>query len=804
MRLELLESRWLNAALPLGAEPNDTGEFMLGRVAVTPVFLESDGQIDASTENWNPAHVDEVFHNLTDGLNWWKELLATKSRVHTLDFIVDRTFVDQPVATAYEPINRVSNDYTLWTQEFLNRAGFNQSVSLETNIRAFNHAQRQKVGADWAFTIFVVNSQVEHDGTFASGGSFSRAFGFSGGMFFVIPSTRPAATFAHETGHMFWARDEYIGGGSYYQQRGYYNTLNANALDNNPDPNFQQAPSIMSSGAAMDAAYANLVSPASTLAMIGWQDSDGDGIFDVLDVPLRLEGVGRVDASAGVYRFTGSASVQTLPNRNGSGLGNDITLNRISRIEAKFSDGNWQVVAEPDAYEVPLNLSIALAGRQSGTLQLRAVDAVTGVTSNLFEGAIGAVPDATERPGINGFVWNDANANGLFDAIESGLGAQSVQLVDAAGQPLNLQRALEPDEKLPGAISASAYGGVFLTAAGPDTNGNVGVFNDSSATTGARVFRPYSIALGGYADTWNDRRQLKIAFASPTSFVSVDVIGSGQRSFGRLELYDSNGQLLERATTAALASGQVQTLQLGRPADDVAYALVRGHMGTGVKLDNLRYGPQTATTTDVFGHYSFDSLPQGTYNVQFVLSGVTSRVTSADGQVQNVALQLASPVEHVDFGINFQNTPWHNLRLAEDVNDDGYISALDALLVINLLNLTAGQSALTGSAIPFAPYIDVSNDAYITPLDALLVINALNARAGASEGESPKGIASPNGGKLPNDGAGVPNESIDGEDAFAQWSPPAAPTSETLSTLGATLATANKNVGWQRNRWLWW
>ena len=50
--LESLESRALFAGLPFGASPDDTAEFMLGRVAVTPVFLESNGQIDANTENW--------------------------------------------------------------------------------------------------------------------------------------------------------------------------------------------------------------------------------------------------------------------------------------------------------------------------------------------------------------------------------------------------------------------------------------------------------------------------------------------------------------------------------------------------------------------------------------------------------------------------------------------------------------------------------------------------------------------------------------------------------------------------------
>ncbi len=43
--LEMLESRNLFAALPLGATPADTAEFMLGRVAVVPVLFESNGGV---------------------------------------------------------------------------------------------------------------------------------------------------------------------------------------------------------------------------------------------------------------------------------------------------------------------------------------------------------------------------------------------------------------------------------------------------------------------------------------------------------------------------------------------------------------------------------------------------------------------------------------------------------------------------------------------------------------------------------------------------------------------------------------
>ena len=64
LTLEVLESRRVFASLPYGAMPLDTGEFMLGRIAVTPVFLESNGVQDASTENWNPALIHQTLQTV--------------------------------------------------------------------------------------------------------------------------------------------------------------------------------------------------------------------------------------------------------------------------------------------------------------------------------------------------------------------------------------------------------------------------------------------------------------------------------------------------------------------------------------------------------------------------------------------------------------------------------------------------------------------------------------------------------------------------------------------------------------------
>ena len=117
LAVENLESRNLFASLPFGAQPADTAEFMLGRIAVTPVLLESNGTVDTSTENWTASQINDVKDKITTAVTWWEDVLATKSTVHQLDFVVDNAFADTPVASRYEPISRVSNDYSLWVSE---------------------------------------------------------------------------------------------------------------------------------------------------------------------------------------------------------------------------------------------------------------------------------------------------------------------------------------------------------------------------------------------------------------------------------------------------------------------------------------------------------------------------------------------------------------------------------------------------------------------------------------------------------------------------------------------------------------
>jgi hypothetical protein len=88
-------------------------------------------------------------------------------------------------------------------------------------------------------------------------------------------------------------------------------------------------------------------------------------------------------------------------------------------------------------------------------------------------------------------------------------------------------------------------------------------------------------------------------------------------------------------------------------------------------------------------------------------------------------------------------TPWHNFSSPVDVNNDGHVTAFDALLVINDVLLhgshavpqaggataaaaTASSSSSSTSNAP-ADYLDVNGDNQVTAFDALLVINQLIA-----------------------------------------------------------------------------
>jgi hypothetical protein len=744
LHVEALEPRQLLSSTPWGAGSLDTAEYLLGDVGVTLVLMESQGSV--SSEDWTTESIDAVKTKVAEGLQWWKDTLATQSSVHSLNFVFDTSYADNPVPTTVEPIARTSNTYVTWVNEFLTYVQANSSETISTDIRNFNDSQRQALSTHWAFTIFVVNDENDADGQFAAGGSFSRAFAFPGGQFYVAPAGRPAATFAHELGHIFWARDEYSGAGSYADQRGYYDAQNWNAA-NNPTAGFEQVDSIMASGTLMANAYAQHVSSLSSLEMIGWRDTDQDGVFDVLDVPHQLQGTGAFDLVTGKYRFVGSASVQSLPNLNSSGQHNDIVLSQVDVVEYRLDGGAWQTLETPGSYQAELNLSIpAGPAVQVVEVRTRSEDVGTGQTvanSDIFWGRTDVITTTAEA-GIRGVVWNDANGDGVWAAGEDALAGWQVQLVDGAGQPVELASYVEPDDFGDSESLNTQNPDVTLAPIGSDV-GNVPVFSRQSQYTssGSRVFANDSWSQGAVTTGWADsKRELRMSFTEPVTYVSIDAVADTNGDYGRLEIYDASDQLLARYTTAALNQGQVESMVLATPTAEISYAIASGHGGTDVQLDQLQVGPNSVVTTDAQGAYWLSWLPPAEYRLQTVAQSNWS-ATAPSGGIHIVVLTAGQASGQIDFGQQAApGSPWQNQTTPNDVNKDLVLTPLDALIVINDLNVNGARQLpnppAEGEGPP--PFPDVNGDGYLTPSDALGVINALNliccSGEGAGEGES--------------------------------------------------------------------
>ncbi len=147
----------------------------------------------------------------------------------------------------------------------------------------------------------------------------------------------------------------------------------------------------------------------------------------------------------------------------------------------------------------------------------------------------------------------------------------------------------------------------------------------------------------------------------------------------------------------------------GQPADEAAewYVLVSDRPGTGLPS---------------FVFEAFSPAPLG--NDLFALFGDQS------------ALPIFGNFDPPVSGAGLPYIPHTNPVAAWDVNNDGMVTPVDALLLINQLN-TSGAHPLVGSAMIVGPFYDPSGDGTLSPVDVLAVINWLNAQTGAgAEGES--------------------------------------------------------------------
>lgn len=349
-------------------------EFLIGTVAVNVVLLQNTGAVDPISERWTSAQEQQVFQQVVAGLSWWQ---ALEPRAH-LQFIYDDHY-SAPLPVSYEPITRPHTDERLWISEAMQDLGYSASSYL-TAVRLYNRASRQRYKADWAFTIFVVNSAGDGDNLF-SDGYFAYAYIF--GPCVVLTSGNDGygpenlrAVLAHEVGHIFGALDEYAGANVPATAIGGYLGV--------PNGNSQiggviNVDSIMRGGLAPY--FGNNLDPYAA-GQVGWRDSDGDNILDPVDTPITLA-VQESQSDSGVA-LTGTASESPYP----SPTRNPISINHIAGARYQVNDGLWHDIPAADGtYDAMLeNLTLSLPPAPQGTwtLALQVYDTAGNSSSQSF------------------------------------------------------------------------------------------------------------------------------------------------------------------------------------------------------------------------------------------------------------------------------------------------------------------------------------------------------------------------------------------------------------------------------------
>ena len=338
-------ARGTSSEISAAPEPGslDTSRFMMGSVAYALILPESNGAVDVNQENWTAAEIASVSSAVQAGVTWW----AGQEPNASLSFSYD-PLSPYVIDTSYEPINHPKSDEGLWINEVMASLGYTSGTHFD-RVRAFDNALRANLGTDWAFTIFVVDSTVDPDELFADGMYF--AYAYLGGPFQVQTYdndgwgiARMDRVTAHETGHIFWATDEYDEGppgfnpGDDDEISGYLNIQEIFLSECVMDTNIL---------CVSDAVPPLLSGSQGTRGQIGWRDSGGNpGIFDILDVPPETTLTPHADPTSDeTPTYTGTATVVAYPSLDGL---MDVTINTIADVEFRVDGGPWASATPSD------------------------------------------------------------------------------------------------------------------------------------------------------------------------------------------------------------------------------------------------------------------------------------------------------------------------------------------------------------------------------------------------------------------------------------------------------------------------
>ena len=336
---------------PYGAEWYDVSEYLLGTVYVKVFFLESNEK-SLNTENWTEDEKTNCQEALEKALEEIQKRFIKEFEIEqdsgkllpgiNLDFIIDYETVDisvEPIKLNGSGIVFSRGDLKLWVNEVLASRSFTKKTPpdglhpllpyppYQYNVAEYADYLRNTHGTDWATVIFFYDNSNDEDGRFANKRSAGPPMGLGGpGLHFSNNRGKPFIErrrteedpmsyrgLIHEFLHVWYALDEHPYNRHFQQDAvsGYLGGQNRN---------YNKA-----MGVECSMHSANLYWPEIcpyTLKQIGWTDSDGDHIPDILDVKPEVSIFSNPEKTALTYR--GKAFSPALPNKNPYSAGGTI------------------------------------------------------------------------------------------------------------------------------------------------------------------------------------------------------------------------------------------------------------------------------------------------------------------------------------------------------------------------------------------------------------------------------------------------------------------------------------------------
>jgi len=192
-----------------------TSDVLEGTIAVKLMFVESNGAIDSNQWTWTTEARDQAINQVLSGTSWWSHMAQTFNKTATFN-VTYYSPTESVMQTGYEPINHASSDDGLWINQVMANLGFSSGDKF-SRVTSFNAWLKGSVGTQWAYTAFFCYNPSDAPTRFTNN---YFAYAYLGGPYLQMLYRNNGwavsdiwKVFAHETGHIFWACDEYYQAG---------------------------------------------------------------------------------------------------------------------------------------------------------------------------------------------------------------------------------------------------------------------------------------------------------------------------------------------------------------------------------------------------------------------------------------------------------------------------------------------------------------------------------------------------------------------------------------------------------------